>query len=358
MRRRDLVIGAAAATLAAPNVARSQTPKVRWRLVSSFPRSLKLLFKGCTQFAKRVEELTGGAMEIQVFAGGEIVPPLGVFDAVSGGTVECGHTLSLYYTGKNKALAFESGVPFGMTARQHSAWMLAGGGLELTRELMAKHNIINFPFGNTGAQMGGWFRKEIKSLADLKGVRMRIPGLGSFVLSRLGVVPQNIPAGDTFAALERGTIDAVEWVGPYDDEVLGYYKVAKYYYFPGFWDCAAQNSLYVNLAAWDALPPQFRSAIEVASHESYTTMLADYDANNMQAMRRLIANGVELKAFPKDFMEAAYKETFQMYEEDQKQNPDFAKIYGPWLDFREKIINWFRISEGSYEFFVYNQRKG
>lgn len=357
MRRRDLLMGGTAAGLAMPSVARAQTPKVRWRLASSFPKSLKLLFNSCELFARRVHELTDGEMQVQPFAAGEIVPALGVFDAVGNNTVECGHTLSLYYTGKNKALAFESGVPFGMTARQHSAWMWSGDGLDLTRKLLSRFNIVNFPFGNTGAQMGGWFRKEIKSLEDFKGMRMRIPGLGSFVLGRLGVVPQNIPAGDIYTALERGSIDSVEWVGPYDDEVLGFDKVAKFYYFPGFWDCAAQNSLYVNKDVWQALPQRYKTAVELASHESYTTMLAAYDVNNMLAIRRLLAKGVQLRQFPKDFMEAAYTETFKMYDEEVKANEDFAAIYKPWLEYRNRLQQWFRVSEASYEFFAYSKQQ-
>lgn len=355
MRRRDFVAGTAL-TLAAPSVARAQTPSVRWRLASSFPRSLKALFDGLDGFCRRVSELTDGQFVIQPFAAGEIVPALQVFDAVSNTTVEAGHTLSLYYTGKNKALAFESGVPFGLTARQQSAWMLRGGGLELTRALFSKHNIINFPFGNTGAQMGGWFKNEINSVNDLKGLRFRIPGLGSEVLSRLGVVPQSIPAGDIYPALERGTIDAVEWVGPFDDEVLGFQKIAKYYYFPGFWDCSAQNSLYVNLAAWNSLPPAFKAAVEAASAETFVKMLADYDTKNFEAMKRLLAVGVNLRQFPKDMMDAAYAETFKLYDEESARNADFAAIYRPWREYRTNIQQWYRVSEASYEFFVYAKR--
>jgi TRAP-type mannitol/chloroaromatic compound transport system substrate-binding protein len=338
-----------------PAVAKAQAAKVRWRLVSSFPRSLRVLFDNLDAFAARVGELTDGEFVIQTFAPGEIVGPLQVLDAVGEGTVQAGHTLSLYYTGKNKAYAFECGIPFGLTARQQSAWMLKGGGLELVRELMKKENVVPFPLGNTGAQMGGWFRKKIESLSDLNGLRMRVPGLGAEVLSKLGVVPQAIPASDIYTALERGTLDAVEWVGPHDDEVLGLHQIAKNYYFPGFWDCSAQNSLYVNSDAWESLPEKYKSAVEAASLETYARMLAEYDNENLAALQRLVAAGVELHAFPTEVLQAGYDAAMEIYKQESEANEDFKKIYDHYAAYKRNIQRWFRISEASYEFFAYSR---
>ena len=224
---------AASAAIAAPAVAQSM-PKVSWRLTSSYPKSLDTLFGISTQVAKRVAEATDGQFQIQTFAAGEIVPALQALDAVQNGTVECSHTLASFYIGKDTAFAFETSLPFGMNTRQQNAWLYAGGGLELCRDFMKKFNIHTIPSGNTGAQMGGWFRKEIKSVADLQGLKFRIAGLGGRIMSKLGVVPQTLGGGDIYPALERGTLDAAEFSGPYDDEKLGFQKVAKYYYYPGF----------------------------------------------------------------------------------------------------------------------------
>ncbi|NTV11301.1 MAG: twin-arginine translocation signal domain-containing protein, partial [Zoogloea sp.] len=226
--------GLAAGATAAPAFAQS-APTIKWRLASSFPKSLDTIYGAAEIVARRVATATGGKFQIQVFAGGEIVPGPGVLDAVKDGTVECGHTCSYYFVGKDPTFAFDTAMPFGLNSRQQTAWMLEGGGLELMREFMKGYNIVNFPGGNTGAQMGGWFRKEIKSLADLKGTKMRIAGIAGQVMARLGAVPQQIPGSDIYPALEKGTIDAAEWVGPYDDQKLGFNKVAKYYYYPGFW---------------------------------------------------------------------------------------------------------------------------
>jgi len=231
MQRRDFLAGAGAALLpltdaqAAPAES-AQLPVIRWRLASSFPRSLDILYTTAETLSTRVAALTGGKFQIRVFAGGELVPGLQVLDAVGSNTVECGHSAGYYYVGKNLALAFDCAVPFGLTARQQNAWMYAGGGIEAMRALYAKYNVVQFPGGNTGTQMGGWFRKEIKSLADLKGLKMRIPGIGGQIMARLGVVPQTLPGSDVYPALERGAIDAAEWVGPYDDEKLGFHRIA------------------------------------------------------------------------------------------------------------------------------------
>jgi len=356
MKRRDLIKGAGAGLLAGaftPAKA-ADLPAIRWRMASSFPKSLDTIYGAGEVLAKRLEQITQGKFQMRVFAGGEIVPGLQVLDAVQDGTIECGHSASYYYVGKNKAFAFDCAVPFGLTARQQNSWMVSGGGLKLTRELFKEHNILNFPGGNTGTQMGGWFRKEIKSLADLKGVKMRIPGIGGEIMARLGVVPQTLAGGDIYPALERGALDATEWVGPYDDEKLGFHKVAKHYYYPGWWEGGPQLSFYVNLKKWADLPPAYQAAFEAAAAEANAHMLAEYDAKNPQALMRLVRSGVKLHPFPQEVMIAARKAAFQIYEEEAKKNPAFKKIYIEWKRFRDLSIQWFKVAEASYANFLYS----
>jgi len=332
MKRRDLIKGAGIgvlSSLAAPARA-AELPAIRWRLASSYPKSLDTIYGAAELLAERVNRITEGKFQIRAFAGGEIVPGLQVLDAVEQGTVECGHTASYYYVGKNMAFAFDTALPFGLNAREQNAWMYSGGGLALMREFFKSYNLISFPGGNTGVQMGGWFRKEIKSLADLKGLKMRIPGIGGQILARLGVVPQTLAGGDIYPALERGAIDATEWVGPYDDEKLGFHKVAKNYYYPGWWEGGPQLSFYVNLKKWQELPDPYKAAFEAAAAEANVTMLAAYDARNPPALMRLVKQGVKLHPFPQDVMVAARQEAFKMYEEEAARNPAFKRIYGEW----------------------------
>ncbi len=338
------------ALVVAPSMA--ATPEVKWRLQSSFPKSLDTIHGAAEQIARRVGEATGGRFQIAVFAAGEIVPPLQVLDAVQNGTVQAGHTGSYYYYGKDPTFAFGTAVPFGLNARQQQAWMHFGGGLELMRELYATYNIINFPSGNTGAQMGGWFRREIQSIADLKGMKMRIAGLGGVVMSRLGVVPQQIGGPDIYPALEKGTIDATEWVGPYDDEKLGFYKVAPHYYYPGWWEGGPALDLIVNLDAWRALPKEYQAVLEAAATEANLLMLAKYDALNTQAMKRLIANGVKLHPFPPEVMRTAYIEATKLYEEIGRTNPRFKKTYESMRAFRNDIVPWHSLADGRFDAFM------
>ncbi len=358
MQRRDFLTGAGAAAmlpLAAHAAAEEskQLPAIRWRLASSFPKSLDTIYGAAETLSKRVAALTGGRFQIRVFAGGELVPGLQVLDAVGNGTAECGHSAGYYYVGKNLALAFDTAVPFGLTARQQNAWMYAGGGIEALRKLYAKYNVVQFPGGNTGTQMGGWFRKPIRSLADLKGLKMRIPGIGGQIMAKLGAVPQTLPGGDIYPALERGALDAAEWVGPYDDEKLGFHKIAKHYYYPGWWEGGPQLSFYVNQASWRALPEAYRQAFEVATAEANQLMLAQYDAKNPPALLRLVGQGVELHPYPKDVMLAARRATFELYEAEAKTNADFAAIYRPWKAFRDTSFQWFKVNEAAYANFNY-----
>lgn len=355
MKRRDFLTsaGLGMAAGAAPALAQS-APQIRWRMASSFPKSLDTLYGTAEQIAQRVSRVTDGKFEIRVFAAGELVPPLQVMDAVQNGTVECGQTAGYYYVGKNPAFAFDTALPFGMNCRQQNAWMYYGGGMELMRELFRTHNIINFPCGNTGTQMAGWYRKEIKSVADLKGLKMRVAGLAGQILARQGVVPQQIGGPDIYPALEKGTIDAAEWVGPYDDEKLGFHKVAKYYYYPGWWEGSAQLSIYVNMKQWAALPRSYQEALEVACAESNIHMVAKYDARNTDALRKLVAGGAQLRPFPRSVMEACYRSAQELYGEFSAKSPEFRKIYGAWRKFRDDQFLWFRVAENTYDNFVYS----
>ncbi len=346
-----LAVGAAGI----PTLASAQTsalPTIKWRLTSSFPKSLDTIFGAADVLSKRVAAGTGGRFQIQVFAAGEIVPGPSALDAVKDGTVECCHTAPYYYFGKDATFAFGTALPFGLNARQQNAWMYHGGGLALMREFYKDYNVINFPSGNTGAQMGGWFRKEIKTVADLKGLKMRIAGLAGRVLSKVGVVPQQISGGDIYPALEKGTIDAAEWVGPYDDEKLGFNKVAKYYYYPGWWEGGPQLDLFVNIKQWEALPPEYKSILESACAEANLDMLAKYDAVNPAALRRLVGQGVQLRPFSREILNACYAAANAVYAEEAEKNAKFKKIYEPWKKFRDDQILWFRVAEQNFDNFM------
>jgi TRAP-type mannitol/chloroaromatic compound transport system substrate-binding protein len=327
-------------------------PRVLWRLASSFPRGLDAIYGAAETLSRRVAALTDGLFEIRPYPAGELVPGLQVLDAVQQGTVQVGHSASYYYIGKNPALAFDTALPFGLTMRGHNAWLLYGGGLERMRELFADFNVVNFPGGNTGSQMGGWFRRPIDSLTDLRGLKMRIPGLGGEVVSRLGVSVQVLAAGDIYPALERGAIDATEWVGPYDDEKLGLHEVARYYYYPGWWEPGPALTFYVNRRAWDDLPGSYREAFEAASREASLNMAAEYDAKNPPALSRLLARGTELRPFPQDVMEAALRESLALAEEQAAASPQYRRIYDEWKRFRAESYRWFATADFTYESFA------
>ncbi|MCE2998292.1 MAG: TRAP transporter substrate-binding protein [Betaproteobacteria bacterium] len=345
-------LGAAAGAIAAPAIVRAQ-PQIQWRLASSFPKNLDTLFGAGEILSRRVAEGTDGKFQIRVFAAGEIVPGLQVLDAVQNGTVQCGHTAPYYYIGKDPAFAFATALPFGLNARQQNAWMYHGGGMQLLAELFKDYGCVQFPSGNTGVQMGGWYRKEIKSVADLKGLKMRVAGIAGQVLARLGVVAQQIAGGELYQALERGTIDAAEWVGPYDDEKLGLQKVAKFYYYPGWWEGGPQLSTIVNIKQWESLPKAYRSVFESACAEANVSMLAHYDAKNPEALKKLVAGGAQLRQFPKPIMEAAHKAAFEIYDEMAAKSAHFKRIYAQWLRFRADQFLWFRVAEMSYDSFTF-----
>lgn len=347
-----LGVGAVAAGgIAAPAIAQSM-PEIKWRCASSFPKSLDTIFGAGDVMAKALAEATDNKFQIRVFAGGEIVPGLQVADAVQAGTIECGHTASYYYVGKDPTFAFETAVPFGLNARQQDAWMNFGGGRELMNEFYAAYNIHSISCGNTGAQMGGWFRKEIKTVDDLKGLKFRIGGFAGQVLSKLGVVPQQLAGGDIYPALEKGTIDAAEWVGPYDDQKLGFNKVAPFYYYPGWWEGGPQLSTFVNTAKWAELPKAYQAALENACAKAHTWMVSKYDAQNPRALRELVAGGSKLQAFPAPVMEACFAATNEVYNETAEKNPKFKKVYESWKAFRSEQVLWFRVAENTFDNFM------
>ncbi|WP_194725970.1 TRAP transporter substrate-binding protein [Noviherbaspirillum malthae] len=359
MERRSFIkkaaVGASVGAVAAPALAQTQ-PTINWRLASSFPKSLDTIYGAAEVFSKRVAALTGGKFNIRVFAGGEIVPALQVMDAVQAGTVEIGHSASYYYFGKDPTFAFDGVVPFGLNSRQQTAWWDQGGGKALTREFFKDYGIMNFMGGNTGAQMGGWFRKEVKTVNDIKGLKMRIGGFAGRVMQNLGLVPQQIAGGDIYPALEKGTIDAAEWIGPYDDEKLGFNKVAPFYYTPGWWEAGLQVSFYVGIKEWEKLPKEYQAAIEAASYEAHVTMQAEYDARNPAALARLLKNGVKLRQFSKEIMEACYKATNDVMEEEASKNAKFKKIYEPWKRFRQDQNQWFSVAEVPLQNFMITRK--
>jgi TRAP-type mannitol/chloroaromatic compound transport system substrate-binding protein len=362
MQRRDFLkkasVGAAAgaaATLAAPAIAQS-SPTIKWRLTSSFPKSLDTIYGGADVLANRLRAITGGKFDIRVFAGGEIVPGLQALDAVQQGTVELCHTCSYYYVGKDKSFGFGTSIPFGMNARQMNAWLYYGGGDKLLNEFYANYNVIHFAGGNTGTQMGGWFRKEVKTLKEVEGLKMRIAGLGGNVFAALGAVPQQIAGGDIYPALEKGTIDAAEWVGPYDDEKLGFYKVAKHYYYPGWWEPGPMINFFVNKKEWDKLPKEYQEAFQAAAYEANVTMMAEYDHKNPIALTKLLQNGVKLQKYSDEILEAAYKASQQLYADESAKNPAFKKIFTEYDKYRKTQNAWFSVAEHRMDSFLQSHK--
>jgi TRAP-type mannitol/chloroaromatic compound transport system substrate-binding protein len=347
--------GAAATAIAAPAIAQS-TPEVKWRLTSSFPKSLDTIFGAAEAFSKQVAELTDNKFQIQVFAAGEIVPGLQAFDATSNGTVEMSHTVSYYYVGKDPTFAIAASVPFGLNTRQQNAWMYQNGGIEAFNDFFKKYNVYALPAGNTGTQMGGWFRKEIKTPADLSGLKFRIGGIAGQVLQKLGVIPQQLAGGDIYPALEKGTIDGAEWVGPYDDEKLGFNKVAPFYYYPGWWEGGPTVHNMINLAKWNELPKSYQAAIFNASVYANTWMTARYDVQNPGALRRLVAGGAQLRPYPQPVMEACLKATNELWAEISAKNADFKKLIDTMQAFRNDEYLWWQVAEYTYDTFMIRSR--
>jgi TRAP-type mannitol/chloroaromatic compound transport system substrate-binding protein len=332
--------------------------RVRWRLVSSYPRGLDTIFGGAEMLAERVRALTDGAFEIRAYPAGEIVPGLQVMDAVQQGTAQLGQTASYYFTGKQPAVVFDTCVPFGLDHRQQQAWLDEGGGREGIDRVFADFGIVTLPGGGTGTQMGGWFRRPIGSVADLRGLKMRIPGLGGEVMSRLGVTVQVLAGGDIYPALESGAIDATEWVGPYDDEKLGFHKIARHYYYPGWWEPGPSLAVLVNRAAWDSLPATHREVLRVAAREASVRMQSRYDARNPPALRRLLAAGVELRPFPAEMMTAARRIADELLAESAGKDASFRRIFDSWQAFRRDAFSWFGTCELAYAEFAFPRPAG
>ncbi len=358
MDRRSVIRNAGLAGVLAAGVAPAVHAQatLRWRCASSFPKALDTLFGVCDVFAKKVGELSGGKFTITTHAAGELMPAFGVLDGVSNGTVEMANTASYYFFGKDPTYALDCAIPFGLNSRQMTSWVYEGNGLKLLREHFGKVGIVNFPMGNTGVQMGGWFRKEVKSVEDLKGLKFRCGGFAGRVLERLGVIPQNIPGGEIYQALEKGTIDAAEWVGPYDDLKLGLNKVAQHYYYPGFWEVGPQLSLYVNQKAFEGLSSEYKSIVECAAAFAHTDMQAKYDARNVGALKTLLGQGAKLHVFPKDVMNAAFKSAMDVYGELNDTNPGWKKIYTDYAAFRKESNLWFSLAEASMDDFMQAQK--
>jgi len=361
MKRREFLkvgaAGMAASALAAPAVAQSM-PEVRWRLTASWPKSLDTLYGACETFAKHVGEATDNKFQIQVFAAGEIVPALQVLDAVQNGTVESGHTATYYYIGKDPTWALFCAIPFGLNTRQQNAWFYDGDGMKLMNEFAKKSNVYCLVAGNTGAQMGGWFRKEIKTVEDLTGLKFRIGGWAGKTLQKLGVVPQQIAGGDIYPALEKGTIDAAEWVGPHDDEKLGFNKVAPYYYYPGWWEGCANGFLYINSAKWAELPKVYQNMVTIAAGQVAADLTAKYDARNASAIKRLVAAGAQLRPFSTDILDASFKATNELFAEVAAKNAKFKALYDSTIAFRNEQYQWHQVCEATYDNYMIRRIRG
>ncbi len=347
---------AAASTLAAPAIAQSM-PKVTWRCTSSFPKALDTIYGAAETMAGYVRDATDGNFDIQVFAAGELVGGLQAADAAAAGTVEMCHTASYYFWGKDPVYQFGTCLPFGLNARQNNAWFYYNGGNDLMNEFYATQNLYGMPCGNTGAQMGGWFRKEINSIDDLNGLKFRVGGFAGKILAKLGVVPQQIAGGDIYPSLEKGTIDAAEWVGPYDDEKLGFYKVAKYYYYPGWWEGGSALHALINKDKWEGLPKAYQAALASACEAANCDMMASYDQKNPAALKRLVAGGAQLRPFNQDILAACYKAALETYAEISAENAMFKKIYDNQLAFKKDAYLWAQISEYTYDTFMMIQQR-
>jgi TRAP-type mannitol/chloroaromatic compound transport system substrate-binding protein len=355
MKRRQFLktagVGLAGTAVAAPAIAQS-TPVIKWRMTASWPKSLDTLWGACALMAKVIGEATDNKFQVQAFAGGEIIPPLQALDAVQNGTVEMCHTASYYYFGKDPTFAFGTSVAFGPNSRINQGWYIAGGGKEVLNEFYKKYNVTMLVVGNTGCQMGGWFRKEINTLDDLKGLKFRIGGFPGRVMAKLGAVPQQIAGGDIYPALEKGTIDAAEWVGPYDDYKLGLYKIAPHYYYPGWWEGGSMINAFINLDKWNALPKAYQAVLEHAASYANDWMMAKYDQLNPPAMRQLLAGGTKLHSFSPAIMDACAKAAVQLHDEIAATNPSFKKVNDSMLAFRNDAYQWWQVAELNYDTFM------
>src|SRR5215475_8067628 len=359
MKRRQFLqaagLGVAGSAIAAPAIAQSM-PEIKWGMPASWPKSLDTLFGGAEVMCKAVAEATDNRFQIQLFAAGEIVPGLAIVDAVQNGTVEIGHSASYYYFGKDPTFAFGTSVAFGPNQRLNQGWFMLGGGKEVLNEFYKKYNCVALLAGNTGCQMGGWYRKEINTVDDLKGLKMRIGGFPGRVLQKLGGVPQQLAGGDIYPALEKGTIDAAEWVGPYDDEKLGFNKVAPHYYYPGWWEGGPMTFAMVNLDKWNSLPKHYQAVLTQASLTANCWMMSKYDQLNPPALKKLLASGTKLHGFSPEIMQASFKAAMELYADISKTNANFKKVYTSLTDFANEGYQWWQVAELGFDSFMARNR--
>jgi TRAP-type mannitol/chloroaromatic compound transport system substrate-binding protein len=341
-------LGAAAVGVAAPALAQSQ-PKLKWRMATSFGRNLDPLYGSAQTFITAVKDITDGNFEIQWFAPGEIVPALAIASSVRDDVVEIGQTASFYYVGIDPTFAIGSGLPFGMNVRGHAGWLLHGGGNQLMDEFYRSHNIVGLFAGNTGAQAAGWFRKEIKSVDDLKGLKMRIAGLAGQVFAAAGGVPQQIAPGDIYSALERGSIDGTKFTSPVDDEKLGFVRVAPNYYFPGWNDGGTAVHMFINQPRWEALPKSYQAALKAAASQAGEYMQTKYDSENPKALRRIVAQGAQVRLLPNDVIEALSKPVPQIFGDIAAGNPRFKKVYDSYSAAVRDQFFWWQYSELAFD---------
>jgi len=354
LARASVGAGVGAALVAAPAITKAALPAVRWRCSQGFPAALDTVFGSSVETARRISDTTGGRFQITIAPPGEIVPMPQAADAVAGGTVESAFVFSGWYVGKDPSWAFGGAIPFGLNFRQHNAWWFEGGGEALYNEWLRQRGMRFVLGGNTGTQMGGWFRREIRTLADVRGLRMRIAGLGGNVWHAAGAVPQQIPGGEIYSALERGTIDAAEFIGPHDDERLGFHRVARFYYHPGWWEGCSALGWLVNNRAWEALPADYRHAFTAAAHETNSAMMARYDVRNAIAMRRLIAGGTRLRAFPRPVLQGFWENAQRTYAELNGANADFRRLHEHYTGFQREAVGWLRIAENSFDALMFD----
>ena len=321
----------------------------KWRLVTSWPKNYPGLGMAPERIADLVEEMSDGQMQITVYGAGEQVPAFGVFDAVSSGSHQMGHSGGYFWKGKVPAAQFFTSVPFGLTADEINAWVNRGGGLELWREIYEPFNIYPIPAGNTGTQMFGWFNKEINSLEDVKGLKMRIPGIGGEVLKEAGGIPVTLPGGELFTALQTGVIDATEWVGPYNDLTFGFHQAAKYYYYPGWHEPGPMLELLINMDAWNSLPKHLQVIIETATKAVNQDTLDEYLARNNQALTELIeVHGVELRKLPDDVIEEFRVISNEILSDLAKEDEAIGKVYDSYIEFKNNVTEYHKISEDSF----------
>ena len=358
MRRRGVLGHAGLAGILASGCAPAvlAQPVIRWRLATACHHSLDAVCSGTEQFARQLGQLSGGRLQVTLLPVDDPVAPLSLLEALQAGEIDALHAVPSHFVGIDECFALDSAVPFGLNSRQMNTWQLEGNGLKLLRDFYAQHQIVNFPMGNSGAQMGGWFRRELESPADLSELRMQMGGLGARVLQSLGALPQQLPMSELVGALERGQLDAVEWVGPHDDRKLGLSRVARYYYYPGWWEGSAQLSLYCNAKAWRALPPDLKGMVELAAQSVHAGIQARYDVLNPIALKQVVAAGVRVKAYLERMLDAAFKASNALCADLSRRNPAWRRIYADYSAFRREQNLWHRLSEAHFDRYLQSVR--